>query len=59
MREIRTSGAMSGKRKQSHVKPDCGGAAKAWPMATGRLKSLRLFSTLPEPGLNPLIDADR
>jgi hypothetical protein len=47
MREIRTSGAMSGNRKQSHVKPDCGGAAKAEPRATGRLQPLRLFSTPP------------
>jgi hypothetical protein len=45
MREIRTSGAMSGNRKQSQVKPDCGGDAKAEPTATGRLQPLCLFST--------------
>jgi hypothetical protein len=39
---------MSGNRKQSHAKPDCGGAAKASPHATGRLPLLRLFSTLPK-----------
>ncbi len=45
MREKRLSGSMSGNRKQSHAKPDCGGAAKAQPWATGRLQPLRLFST--------------
>src|SRR5450631_1221927 len=29
MREIRLSGSMSGNRKQSQAKPDCGGGAKA------------------------------
>jgi len=47
MRETRLSGSMSGNRKQSHAKPDCGGQAKASQDATGRLQSLRLFSTLP------------
>jgi hypothetical protein len=46
MREICLSGSMSGNRKQSYAKPDCGGEAKAQPTATGRLKPLRLFSTL-------------
>jgi hypothetical protein len=53
MREIRLSGSMSGNRKQSQVKPDCGGAAKAQPLATGRLKPLRLFSTPHIWGLRP------
>ena len=46
MREIRQSGSMSGNRKQSQVKPDCGDTTKVWSTATGRLKPLRLFSTL-------------
>ena len=46
MREIRLSGSMSGNRKQSQAKPDCGADAKASLKATGRLKPLRLFSTL-------------
>ena len=46
MREKRLSGSMSGKRNQSHVKPDCGDIAKAPSTATGRLQPLRLFSTL-------------
>jgi hypothetical protein len=38
---------LSGNRKQNQAKPDCGGEAKAQPKeATGRLKPLRLFSTL-------------
>jgi len=44
---------MSGNRKQSQVKPDCGGAAKAQPLATGRLKPLRLFSTPHIWGIRP------
>jgi hypothetical protein len=46
MREIRLSGSMSGNRKQSQAKPDWGDDAKASSQATGRLKPLRLFSTL-------------
>jgi hypothetical protein len=47
MREICLSGSMSANRKQNRAKPDCGGEAKAQPKeATGRLKPLRLFSTL-------------
>ena len=46
MREICLSGSMSGNRNQNQAKPDCGGEAKAQPIATGRLKPLRLFSTL-------------
>jgi hypothetical protein len=45
MREKRLSGSMSGKRNQSHVKPDRGDSAKAPSTATGRLPPLRLFST--------------
>jgi hypothetical protein len=37
---------MSGNRKQDQVKPDCGDDAKASSTTTGRLKPLRLFSTL-------------
>ena len=40
------SGSMSGNRKQSQAKPDCGGSCESTPTATGRLKPLRLFSTL-------------
>jgi len=46
MREIRLSGSMSGNRKQSYAKPDWGGPCESSPTATGRLKQLRLFSTL-------------
>jgi len=46
MRETCQSGSMSGNRKQNQVKPDCGDAAKASSNTTGRLQSLRLFSTL-------------
>ena len=54
MREKRLSGSMSGKRNQSHVKPDCGDIAKAPSTATGRLQPLRLFSTLLKmPGRSP------
>ena len=42
----RLSSSMSGKRNQDQVQPDCGDAAKAKSMPTGRLPSLRLFSTL-------------
>src|ERR1039458_8065959 len=46
MREICQSGSMSGNRKQSYAQPDCGGPCESTPTATGRLKPLRLFSTL-------------
>ena len=46
MREICLSGSMSGNRKQSYAQPDCGGSCESTPTATGRLKPLRLFSTL-------------
>ena len=52
MREQRLSGSMRGNRKQSYVKPDCGGAAKGASIATGRLPPLRLFSTLHLEGTN-------
>src|SRR6516225_8025586 len=46
MREICMSGSLSGNRKQSQAKPDRGDGAKAQSIVTGRLKPLRLFSTL-------------
>ena len=46
MREICLSGSMSGNRKQNQAKPDLGDDAKTSSTATGRLKPLRLFSTL-------------
>src|ERR1022692_1237025 len=33
-------------QEQSYAKPDCGGLCESTPTATGRLKPLRLFSTL-------------
>jgi hypothetical protein len=46
MREICLSGSMSGNRKQNRAKPDCDGSRAQPKEATGRLKPLRLFSTL-------------
>src|SRR5262249_54757829 len=46
MRENCQSGSMSGNRKQSQAKPDCGDTTKVQSTTTGRLPPLRLFSTL-------------
>src|SRR6202795_3823251 len=46
MREICLSGSRSGNRKQSEPNRDWGGSCESTPTATGRLKPLRLFSSL-------------
>ena len=46
MREIRTSGLMSGEGRRSQGEPDCGGGPEGPPTATGRLPPPRPSSTL-------------